>query len=141
MPFGVKNGPPIYQWAKTKAFHKYFDVFMKIFLNHFTIFNDLSTHLEKLKKCILKCREFGISLNLYKRAFMVFPRTFLGFIMSKEGKVMDSKKVEALMNMPIPTTPQEIQVFSKMAQFYRFFIKNFASIMSPMKPHPLMALT
>jgi hypothetical protein len=72
---------------------------------------------------------------------MVFSKTFLGFITSKEGKVMDSKKVEALMNMPIPTTPQEIQVFSRMAQFYKCFIKNFASIMSPMKPHPLMALT
>jgi hypothetical protein len=141
MSFGVKNGPPIYQWAKTKAFREYFDVFMKIFLNHFAIFNDLLTHLEKLKKCVFKCREFGISLNLYKCAFMVFLRTFSRFIMSKEGKVMDSKKVEALMNMPIPITPQEILVFSTMAQFYKCFIKHFASIMSPMKPHPLMALT
>jgi hypothetical protein len=36
---------------------------------------------------------------------MVFLRTILSFIMSKEGKVMDPKKVEALVNMPIPTTP------------------------------------
>ncbi len=44
---------------------------------------------------------------------------------------MDPKKVEALVNMPIPTTLQQIQVFNGMAQFYRCFIKNFASIMSP----------
>jgi hypothetical protein len=50
---------------------------------------------------------------------------------SKKGKVMDFKKVEALVNMPIPTTPQEIQVFNGMAQFYSCFIKNYASIMSP----------
>ncbi len=31
MPFGVKNGPPIYQREITKAFHEYIDVFMKIF--------------------------------------------------------------------------------------------------------------
>jgi hypothetical protein len=105
MPFGVKNGPPTYHRVETKAFREYFDVFMKIFLNDFTILNDMSTHLEKLKKCILKWRKFGISLNLYKCAFMVFSRTILGFIMSKEGKVMDPKKVEALMNMPVPTTP------------------------------------
>jgi hypothetical protein len=36
---------------------------------------------------------------------MVFLGNILGFIMSKEGKVMDPKKVEALVNMPIPTTP------------------------------------
>jgi hypothetical protein len=78
---------------------------MKIFLDDFTISSDLSTHLEKLKKCFLKCREFGISLNLDKCAFMVFSRTILGFIVSKEVKVTDPKKVEALINMPVPTTP------------------------------------
>jgi hypothetical protein len=70
---------------------------------------------EKLKKCFLKCREFGISLNLNKCAFMVFSRTILGFMVFKENKVMDPKKVEALVNMPIPTTLYEIQVFNGMA--------------------------
>jgi hypothetical protein len=36
---------------------------------------------------------------------MVFLGTILGFIVSKEGKVMDPKKVEASVNMPVPTTP------------------------------------
>jgi hypothetical protein len=84
---------------------------MKIFLDDFIIFNDLSTHLPKLEKCFFKCREFGISLNPNKCAFMVFSWTILGFVVSKEGKVMDPKKVEALVNMLVPTTPWEIQVF------------------------------
>jgi hypothetical protein len=46
---------------------------------------------------------------------MVFSRTILGFIVSKEGKVMDPKFFETLINMPIPTTPQEIQIFNGMA--------------------------
>jgi hypothetical protein len=115
MPFGVKNGPPTNQRAITEAFDEYIDVFIKIFLDDFTIFSDLSTHLEKLKKCFLKCKEFGISLNPNKRAFMVFLRTILGFIVSTKGKVMDPKKVQTLINMPIPTTPQHIQVFNGMA--------------------------
>ncbi len=81
---------------------------MKIILDDFTIFSDLSTHLEKLKKCFLKCKKFNISLNLDKCAFMVFLGTILGFIVSKEGKVMDPKKVEALINMLVATTPKEI---------------------------------
>jgi hypothetical protein len=43
---------------------------------------------------------------------MVFLGTILGFIFSKEGKVMDPKKVEALINMQVPTTPQEMGWFS-----------------------------
>jgi hypothetical protein len=31
----------------------------------FIVLSDLLTHFEKLKKCFLKCREFGISLNPY----------------------------------------------------------------------------
>ncbi len=96
-------------------------MFMKIFLDDFIIFNDLSTHLEKLNKCFIKCREFGISLNFDKCAFMVFSRTILRFIVSKKGKVMDPKKVEVLVNMPIPITPQKINFFNKIALFYKCF--------------------
>jgi hypothetical protein len=56
MPFGVKNAPPTYQRAITKAFHEYIDMFMKIFLNEFSVFNDLSTHLKKNQKVFLKCK-------------------------------------------------------------------------------------
>ncbi len=72
MPFGVKNEPSTYQRVVTKIFCDCIDVFMKIILDDFIIFNDLLTHLEKLFKCFLKCKEFGINLNPNNYAFMVF---------------------------------------------------------------------
>jgi hypothetical protein len=45
MSFGVKNGPPTYQGAVTKAFHEYIDVLVKIFLDDFIVFNNMSSHL------------------------------------------------------------------------------------------------
>jgi hypothetical protein len=87
---------------------------MKIFLDDFTIFSDMSTHLEKLKKCFLKCRKNGINLNLDKCAFMVCSGTILGFIVSKEGKTFDPKKIKALIKMLVAKTPQEIKVFNGM---------------------------
>jgi hypothetical protein len=62
---------------------------------------------------------------------MVFSRLIFGFIVSKEGKILDPKKVQVITNKPIPTNPQHIQIFNGMAQFYRCFIKNFAFIMAP----------
>jgi hypothetical protein len=88
---------------------------MKIFLDYFIIFNDLSTHLDKFKKCFLKCKEYGIRLNLDKCAFMVCSRTILGFMISKEGKTSKPKKINALVKMSMPKTPREIQVFNGMA--------------------------
>jgi hypothetical protein len=62
-------------------------------------------------------------VNPEKCAFIVFLRLILGFIVSKEGKIQDLKKVHTIVNMLIPTNPQEIQVFNGIAQFYRWFIR------------------
>ncbi len=81
-------------------------VYIVMSFHPFIVFIDLSTHFEKIKKCFLKCKEFDIGLNLKKCALMVFSRTILGFIVFEEVKIMDPKKVEAFVNMPIPIIPQ-----------------------------------
>jgi hypothetical protein len=106
MLFGIKNGPPTYQRAMTKTFREYLDNFMKIFLDDFIMYSDMESHLQKLKLCFQKCKEYGISLNLDKCAFMVFSGTILGFIVSKEGKLPNPKKIQAIINMPPFKNPQ-----------------------------------
>jgi hypothetical protein len=105
MPFRVKNGPPTYQRAITKTFKEYLDNFMKIFLDDFTMYSDMDSHLHKLILCFQKCREYGISLNPNKCAFMLFSRMLLSFIVSKEGKLPNPKKIQAIINMPPPKNP------------------------------------
>jgi len=79
---------------------------MKIFLDDLTIYNDMESHLMKFKLCFQKCREYRSNFNPNKCAFMVFLGLILGFIVSKEGKILDPKKVHAIVNMPVPTNPQ-----------------------------------
>ncbi len=69
------------------AFCEYLRVFMKLFLNDFSVFNDLKTHLTKLWLCFDKCQEFSISLNLEKCMFLVYLGVILGYIVSKVGKI------------------------------------------------------
>jgi len=100
MSFGVKNKPPTYQKRLTKTLRKYLENFMMIFLDDFTMYNDMESHLQKLRLCFQKCRGYNISLNLDKCAFMVFLGMNLGFIVSKEGKLPNPKKIQAIVNMP-----------------------------------------
>jgi hypothetical protein len=88
---------------------------MKIFLDDFTMYSDMGSHLQKPRLCFQKCREYGISLNPNKCAFMVFLGMILGFIISKEEKLPNPKKVQTIVNMPPPKNPQQIQVFNGMA--------------------------
>jgi hypothetical protein len=46
---------------------------------------------------------------------MVFSRMILGVIVSKEGKLLDPKKIQAIVNMPPLKNLQQIQVFNGMA--------------------------
>jgi hypothetical protein len=58
---------------------------MKVFMDDFTMYSDMVSHLQKLKLCFQKFRKHGISLNPDKCAFMVFLKMILGFIVSKQG--------------------------------------------------------
>jgi hypothetical protein len=49
---------------------------------------------------------------------MVFLGMILRFIVSKEGKLLNPKKIQTIVQMPVPTNPQKIQVFNGMVQFY-----------------------
>jgi hypothetical protein len=62
---------------------------------------------------------------------MVFSRRILGFLVSKEGKLPNPKKIQAIVNMPPLKNPQQIQIFNGMAQFYRCFVKKNIIIMAP----------
>jgi hypothetical protein len=89
MPFRLKNAPPTYQWVMSMAFKDYLRIFMKLFLDDFSVFNDLNTHLTKLQLCFDKCREFDISLNLEIYMFFMHSCIILGCIKSKESKLLD----------------------------------------------------
>ncbi len=91
----------------------------------------MESHMQKLRLCFQKCKKYGISLNLDKCAFMVFSRMILGFIVSKEGKLPNPKKIQVINNMPPPKNPQQIQIFNGMALFYRCFIKKIIVIKAP----------
>jgi hypothetical protein len=119
MSFGISNGPPAYHKVVTKTFIKYLDNFMKIFLDDSTMYCDMESHMQKLKLCFQKCREYGISLNQDKCAFMVFLGMILGSIVSKKGKLPNPKKIQAIINMPPPKNPQHIQVFNGMTWICR----------------------
>jgi hypothetical protein len=78
----------------------------------------------------LEMQKNGISLNPNKCVFMVFSGMILGFIVSKEGKLLNPKKIQIIVNGPPPNNLQQIQVFNGMAQFYKCFIKKIATIMA-----------
>lgn len=131
MPFGLKNAPPTYQRALNCAFRDYIGDFMKLFLDDFSVYSDITSHLVNLRLYFEKCREYSISLNPEKCFLLVYSGIILGHVVSKEGKFPDPKKLEVIENMPRPKKPVNVQVFNCFAQFNRCYIKSYAHIMEP----------
>jgi hypothetical protein len=60
------------------------DTFMKIFLDDFIVYNDMETHLQKLRLCFQKCREYNINLNIKKYVLWYFLELFLNLLFQKK---------------------------------------------------------
>jgi len=82
-------------------------MFMKLFLDDFNVFSDLDTHLTKLQLCFDKSIEFRVSLNPKKCMFLMHLNIIMGYVVSKESKLLDSKKILAIIHMLMPKTPKD----------------------------------
>lgn len=58
--------------------------------------------------------------------------TFLGYVLSLAGAEMDQAKVQAITDWPEPTTIKELQHFLGFANFYRRFMRNYSTTVSPL---------
>lgn len=83
IPFGLKNAPLTSQRIVNWAICDFISDFMKIFLDDFSIYSDIASHLVKLRLYFEKCCEYGISLNPKKCSLLVYLDVILGHVMSK----------------------------------------------------------
>jgi hypothetical protein len=105
MPFGLNNIPLKYFKIINATFKEYLGSFMKLFLDDFSLFNDIEIDLSKLQLCFNKCQEFGIDLNLEKCMFLVYFKVIQGYIVSKKMKLLDLKKIMTIVEMSSPKNP------------------------------------
>ena len=54
--------------------------------------------------------------------------TFLGHVVSDQGKVVDPKKIESVKNWPRPLIPIDIRSFLGFTNYYRRFVEDFSTI-------------
>ena len=76
----------------------------------------------------MRCRHYKIRLNLHKCVFCVQSGRLLGFVISKTGIRVDPTKVEAIINLPPPSTLRQLQSLQGKAKFLRRFIPNYAEL-------------
>jgi hypothetical protein len=72
----------------------------------------------------MRCREFGISLNISKYIFGITKGNILGHIVSESRIRIDPERMDAILNIPIPTS-KEVQDFKSIINFACRFVPDF----------------
>ena len=136
MPFGLSNAPAIFQELMSIVLQDC-SGFATAYLDDLLIFSEsLEEHMKHISIIFMKLRQHNLQLKLKKCSFLKTETNYLGFIVSENGIKADSKKIEAIKSLQIPTCVREVRSFIGMCSYYRRFVPNFSQI-----AEPIIALT
>ena len=85
-------------------------------------------HDELVEEVLKRLEENDLFVKPEKCKWKVREVEFLEVIISPKGVEMQKKKVEGVLNWPVPRNVKEVQKFLGLANYYRRFIKNFAKV-------------
>src|SRR5277367_228507 len=133
MPFGVKNGPAVYQRMMNEVLAGLVDVCCLVYLDDIIVLSKtFESHLQDLYQVFTRLRQAGLSLNPSKCHILAREVKFLGHVVTPDGVRVDPEKVNAVKTLPAPKTVPELQTFLGMVGWYRRYIPEFARIGRPL---------
>ena len=89
-------------------------------------------HDEIVAKVLKRLEENDLYVKPEKCSWKTSKVNFLGVVMG-QGKIeMEEEKVEGVLNWLVPKTVRDVRKFLGLANYYRWFIKNFAALAKPL---------
>ena len=89
-------------------------------------------HLDHLRQVFQRLKGTRLRLKPSKCNFCLKEVECLGHVVGTEGVRTDPAKTEKVATWPVPTSKREVQQFLELANYYRRFVKNFATIAKPL---------
>jgi hypothetical protein len=132
VPFGLCNAAQMQQRLVDAIFGPKFEPNIFTYLDDIIILSStFEEHLNLLKEVKNRLQDANLTVSLEKCEFFKTSLKFLGFIVGGDGLKTDPEKISAMLNYPRPTNTTEIKRFQGLCSWYRRFIKDFSTLISP----------
>jgi hypothetical protein len=103
MPFGLSNAGATFQRAMQIYFDNLIGNIIQVYLDDLIVYSKKwLDHFDHLRKFLMRCRKFGISLNPSKYIFGVIKGNILGHIVSDSGIRIDLERIIVILNLSCP---------------------------------------
>jgi len=134
MYFGLTNSPATFQAMINDLFRDLINQGdTATFIDDILVATDMEEgHNELVEKVLRRLEENDLFVKLEKCKWKVREVEFLEVVIGPKGVEMQKKKVEEVLNWPVPRNIKKVQKFLGLTNYYRRFIKNFARIAAPL---------
>ncbi|KAJ0039446.1 hypothetical protein NL108_014130 [Boleophthalmus pectinirostris] len=133
MPQGITNAPSTFQRLMERCMGSMNLKEVLVFIDDLIVFSSsLEEHEQRLKRVLLRLKEFGLKLAPEKCKFFQSSVRYLGHVVSERGVETDAEKIKALTTWPVPTNLKELRSFLGFAGYYRRFIQGYSNIVRPL---------
>ena len=133
MPFGLCNAPATFQRLMDLVLAGLQWSHCLVYIDDIIILGrDFADHISNLDRVFQRIQEAGLKLKPRKCAFLQDQVCYLGHVVSREGIATDPEKIRKVETWPVPTSAREVQRFLGFANYYRKFIRSFATIARPL---------
>ncbi|CAG8641326.1 2328_t:CDS:2, partial [Paraglomus occultum] len=134
LPFGLKNAPASFQAMMDLIFGDQIDKHMAVFIDDINIYSQtFEEHMDHLRQTFEKCRKYGLKLKKKKCYFGCEKLEFLGHVVSREGLIVDDRKVNAVEQYGTPKDTTQIKQFLGMTGYYAQFINGYQEMAAPLQ--------
>ena len=130
---GLCNAPATFQGFLNEVFRSHIGNGVVVYMDDIAVYGATKEEVRKKFIEVLELlRQNSLYLKPSKCFFYVESINFLGYVVSEKGLEMQSAKVEAVRDWPVPTDVKGIQRFLGFANFYRKFIQDYAKLTKPL---------
>ncbi|KAL5838392.1 hypothetical protein ACOSQ3_015561 [Xanthoceras sorbifolium] len=133
MPFGLCNAPSTFQATMNEIFRPHLRKFVLVFFDDILVYSrTMEEHLSHLEVVLEILGHHQFYIKMSKCEFVKEELEYLGHFISMNGVRVDPRKIEAMVDWPLPKDVSALRGFLGLTGYYRRFVKHYGLIAKPL---------